>query len=125
MLVQEKKPLIKIWSEEPPSEKIILYLKKYYDAVVVENENENEKEKDDESVSIENWDFFTDHKVSTGKAVLIYRKNRGWSQAELAKLVGLKNRQTISAIENEIRCISKKVAINLSKIFNVPIERFI
>ena len=73
MLVQEKKPLIKIWSEEPPSEKIILYLKKYYDAVVVEVE----EEKEDESVSIENWDFFTDHKVSPGKAVLIYRENRG------------------------------------------------
>jgi DNA-binding XRE family transcriptional regulator len=119
MLVQEKKPLIRIWSEEPPSEKIILYLKKYYDAVVVE------KEEDDESISIEDWDFFTDHKVSPGKAVFIYRKNRGWSQAELARWVGLKNRQTISAIENEIRGVSKKVAINLSKVFNVPIERFI
>ncbi len=119
MLVQEKKPLIKIWSEDPPPEKVILYLKKYYGAVVVE------KEKDDGSVSIENWDFFTDHKVSPGKAVLIYRENHGWSQAELARWVGLKNRQAISAIENEIMGISKKVAINFSKIFDVSVERFI
>jgi len=121
MLVQEKKPLIKIWSEEPPPEKIILYLKQYYDAVVVEKEKDDES---DESVSIDNWEFFTDHKVSPGKAVLIYRKNHGWSQAELANWVGLKNRQAISAIENEIRGISKKVAINLSMVFNVPVERF-
>ena len=123
MLVQEKKPLIKIWSEEPPPEKIILYLKRYYDAVVVEKENVVEN--DEESVSIENWDFFTDHKVTPGKAVLIYRKNHGLSQAELAMGVGLKNRQAISAIEKETRGISKKVAINLSKVFNVPVERFI
>lgn len=122
MLVQEKKPLIKIWSEEPPPEKVILYLKKYYNAVVVEKEKDDEP---DESVSIENWDFFTDHKVSPGKAVKIYRENHGWSQAELARWVGLKNRQAISAIENEIRGVSKKVAINLSKVFNVSVERFI
>jgi len=60
-----------------------------------------------------------------GESIKIYRDNSGYSQTKLGKLLGGIPRQTVSAMENGQQVINKKVASQLSKIFKVPVDRFI
>lgn len=49
------------------------------------------------------------------------RKDRRWSQAELAELIGV-SRQTIVAIENDKYDPSLPLAFKIARAFEVPIE---
>lgn len=85
------------------------------------------KEKDEDYVNIEDAEWFKEinKKMNPGDFVRIYRENYGMTQEELGKKLGNFSRQNVSAIENGHRGISKTVAKKLSKIFNVPIDRFL
>jgi DNA-binding XRE family transcriptional regulator len=85
------------------------------------------KYEDDEAcVNIVDTDWYKaiNKKMKPGDYVKIYRENYGFTQAELGEKLGSFSRQNVSAIENGHRGISKSTAKKLSKIFNVPIERF-
>jgi len=47
------------------------------------------------------------------------------TQKELGELLGGVPRQHVSNMERGIRAISKKVALNLAKIFNTSVDKFI
>ncbi|MFK7877425.1 MAG: helix-turn-helix transcriptional regulator [Paracoccaceae bacterium] len=49
------------------------------------------------------------------------RKNRGWTQAELAEQVGV-SRKTINTIENAIYVPSTVLALQIAAALDVPIE---
>ena len=50
------------------------------------------------------------------------RIERGWTQSKLAKKIGVP-KQTISALENNYYCPSKKVLKNLAEAFGVQVEQ--
>ncbi len=87
--------------------------------IVEDNENE--------LIDIFETDWFKKVNQSTtpGESIRIYRQNQGLTQANLGKKLGNFTKQHISDMENMRRSISKDVAKKLSKIFNVPVERFI
>lgn len=86
-------------------------------------------EKDDElSVSIHDSEWLKRiHKETTpGDALRLYRKNRGFTQEELANKLGRGvQKQHISDMERGHRGISKAVAKKLAKVFQTSPERFI
>jgi len=57
--------------------------------------------------------------------VRVYRDNFGFTQAKLGEKLGGLSRQNVSDMENNRRGISKDIAKKLSKIFKVPVDRFI
>jgi DNA-binding XRE family transcriptional regulator len=85
------------------------------------------EEKKDELIDIFETDWFKRLNQSTtpGESLKIYRQNRGFTQEELGRKLGNFTRQHISDMENMRRSISKDVAKRLSKLFNVPVERFL
>jgi len=85
------------------------------------------EEKKDELIDIFETDWFKRLNQSTtpGESIKIYRQNRGFTQEELGRKLGNFTRQHISDMENMRRSISKDVAKRLSKLFNVPVERFL
>jgi DNA-binding XRE family transcriptional regulator len=64
-------------------------------------------------------------KLTPGANMRIYRQNRGMTQEELGDLLGGIPRQHISNMERGLRSISKKVALQLSRIFKTSVEKFI
>ena len=112
-----KKTLFEIKGKIPSE--VIGYLKKKYgrDIEVVE----------EEFVNIFDTKWYKEITTSTtpGEVLKIYRENLGLSQTDLGKKLGKFTRQKISDMENGKRNISKEVAKKLSRLFNVPIERFI
>ncbi|MGR3319395.1 MAG: helix-turn-helix domain-containing protein [Candidatus Anammoxibacter sp.] len=72
-----------------------------------------------------NWYKKMKKKWKPGDSIKIYRTNFGYSQEKLGKLLEGIPRQNISAMENGKLAINKHVALQLSKIFKVPIDRFI
>ncbi len=64
--------------------------------------------------------------TTPGEILKIYRENRGMSQAELGHRLGMTwTRQKISDLEHNRRQISKEIGKKLSRIFGVPVERFL
>lgn len=84
-------------------------------------------EDDEELVNIFDTRWYKEISRSTtpGEVMRIYRENFGLSQTALGKKLGKFTRQKISDMENGKRSISKEVAIKLSRIFEVPADRFI
>ena len=82
---------------------------------------------EDEKIDIFETDWYKNakEKLTPGKNMRIYRQNLGITQKELGELLGGVPRQHISNMERGIRAISKKVALNLSKIFNASVDKFI
>lgn len=80
-----------------------------------------------ELVDVFETDWFKklNRKASAGESIRIYRQNFGITQTDLGKQLGNYSKQYISDLENSRRSISKEVAKKLSKIFNVPLSRFI
>ncbi len=84
-------------------------------------------EGDDEYVD---W-FETDlHKqieteTTPGDVIRIYRTNRNWTQARLGEELGGVPKQHISNMERGLRPVSPGMAIKLSQVFDVPVERFL
>ena len=85
------------------------------------------EEKENDLIDIFETDWFKQVNQSStpGEGIRIYRQNRGFTQEELGRKLGNFTKQHISDMENMRRSISKDVAKRLSKIFNVPIERFL
>ena len=82
---------------------------------------------DDEKVDIFTTDWYrkTKAELTPGFSLKVYRQNWKMTQTELGKKLGGVPKQHISNMENGTRPISKKMAISLSKIFHVSVERFI
>ncbi len=53
--------------------------------------------------------------------VRIYREDRGWSQGELARRLGV-SRQTVNAVETDKYDPSLPLALRMSKLFSVPVD---
>ena len=85
------------------------------------------KDSDDDLVDVFETDWFkeTDSKMFPGKNMKIYREIHKMTQEELGEKLGGISKQNISHMERGTRAISKQNAKELSKIFNVPIDRFI
>ncbi len=81
---------------------------------------------DDEYVKATETDWYKKAKarMMPGKVMMIYRENKGWTQQDLSKKIGV-SIQNISHYENDRRPISHKLAYQLSNIFEVPIKRFL
>ena len=87
----------------------------------------DENKGEEELVDIRETAWFKKMKkdYKPGDSIKVYRDNFGYSQEKLGKLLGGIPRQNISAMEKNRRGISKKIALKLSEIFDVPVERFI
>ncbi len=81
----------------------------------------------DETIDIMETEWFRkrNEKITPGDALKIYRTNAGLTQKALGERLGKFSKQGISDMENNRRAISKETAKTLSKIFNVPVSRFI
>lgn len=99
---------------------LLNYIKKYYQEGL-------EITDDEEYINAFESDWYKEQEKNwhPGKSVYVYRDNKGWTQAELGKKLGGLSRQYISDLERGKRSISKKVAIQLSQLFNRKIERFL
>ncbi|VEN74308.1 Helix-turn-helix protein [Candidatus Desulfarcum epimagneticum] len=72
------------------------------------------------------WYQETRSQTTPGEILKIYRENRGMSQAELGRRLGETwSRQKISDLEHNRRPISKDIGKKLSRLFGVPVERFL
>ncbi len=82
---------------------------------------------EDEKVDIFTTDWYrkTKAELTPGFSMKVYRQNWKMTQTELGKKLGGVPKQHISNMENGKRSISKKMAICLSKIFKVSVERFV
>ena len=122
MLAVVKTPHIKIHIEgrNPPC--LITLLKKYGKAVRLVDDTET----DDELVDVFQTDWYrrTKARLTPGKNLSIYRQNTKMTQAQLGKLIALP-KQYVSNMENDIRPISKNMAIKLAGIFKTSVSRFI
>ena len=85
------------------------------------------RDPDDELVDVFQTDWYknTKKRMTPGTYMKIFRENRKMTQTELGKMLGGLPRQHVSNMENGLRPISKKIAIKLSKVFDVSVERFI
>jgi DNA-binding XRE family transcriptional regulator len=84
-------------------------------------------DEDETLVNIFETDWYTKiaDTLTNGETVRIYRENAGFTQAELGLQIGKFTRQKISDIEDNRQSISKDTAKKLSKIFDVPVQRFL
>jgi DNA-binding XRE family transcriptional regulator len=85
------------------------------------------RDPEDELVDVFQTDWYKKTKASMtpGTYMKIFRENRNMTQAELGKMLGGLPRQHVSNMESGLRPISKKIALKLSKVFSVSVERFI
>ena len=72
----------------------------------------------DEDDELEDW------RLSSGKSIRNYRDNRGWTQAQLGEMLGVKA-SFVSDLENNRRAVSKKMAKFLANLFNVSVAEFV
>jgi len=123
MLAVVKTPHIKIHIQGriPPS--LITVLKKEYGKGVRLVED---ADTDEELVDVFQTDWYrrTVARLTPGKNLRIYRQNSKMTQAQLGKLIA-QPKQFISNMENDIRPISKNMAIKLAGIFKTSVARFI
>lgn len=112
MLAVVKTPHIRIRIEGKIPSRLITVLKKEYGKGVRLVDGD---ETDDELVDVFKTEWYrrTMARLTPGKNLRIYRQNSKMTQAELGKLIGLP-KQYVSNMENDIRPISKNMAIKLS-----------
>ena len=81
---------------------------------------------DDDIVDCHDADWFkeVEPELTPASNLAFYRKLMKMTQAELGEKLGI-SKQVISDMEHERRSISKAMAKELSKIFDVSVERFI
>jgi DNA-binding XRE family transcriptional regulator len=122
MQAHVKTPHIKIDIEGEIPPKVLSVLREVYGKKM-----KLVKDSDDELVDVFQTDWFKeiDSKMFPGKNMKIYREIHKMTQEELGIKLGGISKQNISHMERGIRAISKQNAKQLSKIFNVPIDRFI
>jgi len=102
-------------------------LKKEYKTELVIKEDIADKHDANSLTDIFETEWFTeiDSQITPGENMKIYRENMGLSQAALGEKLGNVPRQNVSLMENGKRGISKETAKKLSKLFKVPVSRFI
>ena len=122
MQAHVKTPHIKIDIKGDIHPKLLTVLKEVYGKKV-----KIVKDKDDELVDVFETDWFKkiDKDMTPGKNMKIYREIHKLTQEELGKKMGGISKQNISHMERGIRSISKNNAKLLSKLFDVPVDRFI
>ena len=123
MLAVVKTPHIKIRIEGKIPSRLITVLKKEYGKVV---RLVDDTETDDELIDVFQTDWYrrTKARLTPGKNLRIYRQNAKMTQAQMGKLIG-QPKQYVSNMENDIRPISKNMAIKLAAIFKTSVARFI
>ena len=123
MLAVVKTPHIMIHIEGRIPPRLITLLKKEYGKGV---RLVDDTETDDELVDIFQSDWYrrTKARLTHGKNLRIYRQNTKMTQVQLGKLIALP-KQYVSNMENDIRPISKNMAIKLAGIFKTSVARFI
>lgn len=94
--------------------------KAYKKNVKIFNDNGEEIELATET----DWFKEIDSKTTQGDVIKIYRENFKLSQTQLGEKLN-KSYHYISDLENNRRNISLKLAKLLSKIFDIPIQRFL
>ncbi len=114
------KKLFEIKGDIPKN--VIEYLQQQY-GIFFEIIEENENELID--IFETNWFKNANNSSKPGESIRIYRQNMGLTQEKLGKQLGNYTKQYISDMEHSRRSISKEVAKKLSRIFNVPVERFL
>ncbi len=84
-------------------------------------------EGDDELVDVFQTDWYRKVKkeLTPGVYLKVFRENKGMTQTELGKALGGLPRQHVSNMENGSRPISKRVALQLARLFDVSVEKFI
>ncbi len=82
---------------------------------------------DEEVIDAFETDWYKDikKKMKPSDYIRIDRQNKNLTQAELGKLIGNTSRQYISDIEKGKRVVSLKLAKELAKVFDRPVERYI
>ena len=80
----------------------------------------------DDMLNVEDMQWYKEEaaKDTPGRALRFYRKLKGMTQTELAKMLGT-TKQFISNLENDRKPISRMMAKKLSEIYNVSVSRFI
>jgi DNA-binding XRE family transcriptional regulator len=122
MLAVVKTPLTKIRIKgRVPNKLIDLLAEEYGNALQITPDPEDEKM----DVFRTDWYKNIKKRLSPGSYLKVFRQNKNMTQAELGKALGGLPRQHISNMENGIRPISKKIALKLSKLFDVSVEKFI
>ena len=117
-----KTPHIEIAVNGRIPKRLLTVLKEEYGAAVRILQDEDEHRVD---VFQSEWDRGIKEKLTPGTNMRAYRENRDMTQIELGRLLGGIPRQHISNMERGTRAISKKVALQLSKIFEISVEKFI
>jgi len=122
MLAVVKTPHVSISARGRISSRLLeVLVEEYGSAVQLTPESEDEKV----DVSKTAWYRAAKRRLTPGNRMKIYRENRGMTQAELGRELGGIPAQHISNMERGSRSISKKVALQLAKIFDVSVEKFI
>ena len=87
----------------------------------------DEASDEDELVDVFRTDWYrrTKARLTPGKSLKIYRQNAKITQHELGKRLGGLPKQFVSNMENDIRPISKNMALKLADIFKTSVARFI
>ena len=100
------------------SDKDLRFLKKHF--------GESLTVKYDDLVDFHDTDWFreVEPELTPASNLAFYRKLIKMTQAELGEKLGV-SKQVISDMEHERRSISKSMAKELAKIFDVSVERFI
>jgi DNA-binding XRE family transcriptional regulator len=85
------------------------------------------RDPEDELVDVFQTDWYkkTKKTMTPGIYMKIFRENRNMTQAQLGKKLGGLPRQHVSNMENGLRPISKRIALKLSEVFDVSVEKFI
>ena len=122
MLAVVRTPLIRIHIRGQIPKQIVTVLKKEYGERM-----KLTREDDDELVDVFQTDWYkrVTKGLTPGKNLKIYRQNLGMTQGQLGAKLGGIPKQFISNMENGIRPISKKTALQLAKVFRVSVAKFI
>ncbi len=83
-------------------------------------------EDDEEMVDVFETDWYTHMKmqITPGKNLKIYRQNHGLTQIQLGQMLGGLSRRHISNLEHDVHPISSDLAQELSRLFDVSVEKF-
>ena len=122
MLAVVKTPHIRIEIKGRIPKKLLEVLKEEYGPEIQLVPDEEEEKLD---VFGTEWYREIKGKLTPGANMRIYRQNGGMTQEELGDLLGGIPRQHISNMERGKRSISKRVAVQLSRIFKTSVEKFI
>ena len=100
---------------------LLKYLRRRFGEVQVIEDEDNEFDE----VTKSDWYKNIKAQTTSGDNLKIYREIHGLTQEQLGRKLGKFQRQHISNMETGRRPISKKTAIDLARLFDVSVEKFI